>query len=153
MATVAATTLSDNSAHKVLKFTSFSLTTAGEHTAIIDATGARHAVIYAVTNEIADLGANPVDAEMNLRAVNFGGTTRCPVRPYTNMGQTGSSAGDISAEQDVATFDISAGSDGNSVGSCIVNLPTRFQLILGVVASSDDASTAWTCDLYVELHT
>lgn len=141
MAVTAATTVTDSPSVKVLKFVALDTTSTANETAVISKSDYTYAVIYAVANNI----SSPSGAgEMNLRAVQADGTSDAAVRGFIRTNDTGASAGDIVAEEDVLLMTAA----GSLVGRVVTNLPVQFKIVV------DDATagTAYDIDLYVELH-
>lgn len=139
----AATLVREDQYVKILKFPAMDVTDVAAVTEAIAGDVADYAVIYAV--KVGTFTSNgSTDGEMNIRALNAGGSTQCAIRPYYHRALTTTAAGDIGAEEDVCVFT----SGGNTIGSVVKELPASFVLQMSVACSA----TAFTADVYVELH-
>lgn len=142
MATIAATEVQAGGSNspKVYKFPAFNMKTVGELTAAIDADGYSYAVIYAVA---ATVTSGSGTGNIIIQAGAPDGTTFGDCRAtYTSAG--------VSNHQIVIKTTAAAPTTGSAyVGQTVENLPSSMRLFGD---GGNAASTAYTIDIYIELH-
>lgn len=124
---------------KVLKFEAFNCKTAGETTDTIEAAGYDYAVVYAVQNTVTTPGAGSGHA--NLRAVLPDDSAVAGI-----LGGEDETANQGYLNREVAAL---LTAPNSVVGSRVGMLPDKFTIVHD---GGNSGATAYTIDLYVELH-